>query len=530
MKNLSVLGLFAVLAACSGARRGASAVYDGEAPFKGYPIAGSPRLSYWMGYDLALAGPALSSYEETAFARELSRLTGVQVRYITPPSSRAVEAFNLMLVSGDMPDMVQNNWLAFPGGPQKAIDDGLILPLEALMEKHAPHLSAYLAEKPAIAKDIKTDSGHNYIFPFVRGQDSLLHSRGMMLRKDWLDELGLALPETIDDWTRVLTAFKEKKGARAPLVAEWRFLSPASTLKAGFFYGAYNAMFGFYAQDGVIKYGPAQPQFKEYAKLMRAWYKQGLLDPNFNTRSSDSMNAAMLVGEAGAMIGSAGAHMGQYLNAQKGRQSLYDLAGTRFPSLTKEGYSANGGSLPFEPSFGVAVSASSSQPVLAARFLDFGYSPEGSRLFNFGQEGRSYEIKEGRPVLTDMVMHNPDGLSYSQAMNFFNRNAGGGAFIQTDFSQRLQWPQQREFVERMAYRNKMDFLLPPISPAPEDTAQAGAIANELNTYADEAFMKYVLGVQDIDATIEAYYGQLNKLGLPRVLAIYQKAYGRYLQR
>ncbi len=36
---------------------------------------------------------------------------------------------------------------------------------------------------------------------------------GLMIRKDWLDELGLEIPVTYDDWEIVLTKFKEEKGA-----------------------------------------------------------------------------------------------------------------------------------------------------------------------------------------------------------------------------------------------------------------------------------------------------------------------------
>ena len=38
-----------------------------------------------------------------------------------------------------------------------------------------------------------------------------------MIRKDWLDDLGLEVPETIDEWYTALKAFKEEKGATAPL-------------------------------------------------------------------------------------------------------------------------------------------------------------------------------------------------------------------------------------------------------------------------------------------------------------------------
>lgn len=40
---------------------------------------------------------------------------------------------------------------------------------------------------------------------------------GPIVRKDWLDELGLDVPETIDDWEIMLKAFRDKKGASVGL-------------------------------------------------------------------------------------------------------------------------------------------------------------------------------------------------------------------------------------------------------------------------------------------------------------------------
>lgn len=64
---------------------------------------------------------------------------------------------------------------------------------------------------------IKTDDGNYFAFPFIRGEDKLCYTVGGFVRQDWHEELGMEVPTTVDEWHDVLTAFKEEKGAEAPL-------------------------------------------------------------------------------------------------------------------------------------------------------------------------------------------------------------------------------------------------------------------------------------------------------------------------
>ena len=43
--------------------------------------------------------------------------------------------------------------------------------------------------------------------------------------------------------------------------------------------------------------------------------------------------------------------------------------------------------------------------------LDYMYSEEGTLLINMGIEGTHYTMQNGKPIFTDYVMKNPDGLS-----------------------------------------------------------------------------------------------------------------------
>lgn len=204
----------AVMACSSPAPQSSSDNKNTPAPQGGpttYPIKTDKTLTYWMELPTNLTG-VKSTHADTPFFQEWQKKTGVPLKFTAPPANQAKEALNVMLASGELPDMIEFNFLDFPGGPEKAIKDGYILKLNDLIDKHAPNLKKYLKEHPEIDKMIKTDNGAYYAFPFLRGDESLMVYQGPIVRKDWLDELGIPMPQTIDEWTAMLKAFKEKKG------------------------------------------------------------------------------------------------------------------------------------------------------------------------------------------------------------------------------------------------------------------------------------------------------------------------------
>ena len=140
--------------------------------------------------------------------------------------------------------MIEYEWSNYPGGPEKAIKDGYILRLNDVIDQYAPHLKQYLTEHPDIDMQIRTANGSYYAFPFIQGDDKLRTYQGPIIRKDWLDELGLDVPTTIDEWHTVLQAFKDKQGAEAPLT----FLgvpNPLFGIEGGGFIGAFGIKRGF---------------------------------------------------------------------------------------------------------------------------------------------------------------------------------------------------------------------------------------------------------------------------------------------
>ena len=115
-------------------------------------------------------------------------------------------------------------------------------------------------------------------------------------------------PETIDEWTAVLTAFKEQLGIKYPLTllnSDHAQLMVASAYNVT---GANN----FYLEGDTVKYGPLEPGYEQYLKTMNEWYSKGLIDPDFAVQDSKTFDAKVASGEAGAYFNSVGGGMGKY--------------------------------------------------------------------------------------------------------------------------------------------------------------------------------------------------------------------------
>jgi putative aldouronate transport system substrate-binding protein len=176
------------------------------------PIVKEPiTLKYFIEMDFGKIGVHTDNYAKMAGYREMEKKTGIKVEFIHPAAGQANEKFNLMVSSGDLPDMMYRGWTAQPGGPQKMIDDKVIQPLNPLVARYAPNLKAFLDRETAIKKMVVTDDGTLYSFPIVRYKQSILAPYGWQVRGDWMDQAGLtALPETLDDWYTFLKTFKTK--------------------------------------------------------------------------------------------------------------------------------------------------------------------------------------------------------------------------------------------------------------------------------------------------------------------------------
>ncbi|MEC0226273.1 type 2 periplasmic-binding domain-containing protein [Paenibacillus alba] len=530
--TLSTVLMATVMAGCSSEKpqEGATAAPSGTSA-SAYPKA----FSYWAELD-GDSAISMKNFNENAAYKEMEKITGTKVDFKHPTggSTQIQEQFNLMVASRNLPDAVQTNWFNVARGPQSAIEDGTIIRLNDLIDKHAPNFKKYLSEHPDIASMIKTDKGDIYAFPFIRGDDKIKVYYGPVIRKDWLDKVGLEAPTTIDEWEKVLIAFRDKDPNGNGKKDEIPFLLEASTVRNDLLnamIGAWGILDKFYQKDGKIQYGEMQPEFKDFLTTMNRWYKDGLIDKDFAAVDGKLKDAKTSNNQLGVLYGYSSGTIGKFTDLMKDSVPGFKMIALPNPTLKKGDTPAAGMISPTYPGeHSVAITTAAKEPEKIVKWLDYAYGQEGHMLFNFGIKGQSYELVNGKPVYTDTIKANPNKLTFKQAQSQFMRSQYGGPFVQDveSFLQQMKYPEQLDSLDIWS-KAKNQLQLPLMTLTADESKKLASIMNDINTFSDEMIVKFIMGAEPID-NFPQYVEKLKKFGIEDAIKIQQSAFDRYSKR
>ncbi|AZT91287.1 extracellular solute-binding protein [Caldicellulosiruptor changbaiensis] len=489
-------------------------------------------LTYFVRLDPKVA-TSYNSYSQIAAYQLLQKKLGVKLVFKHPPVGGETDQFNLMVASRQLTDIIEWNWIDnYPGGPVKAMLDKIIIRLNDYIPKYAPNLNKYLQQHPDIKKLIVTDDGDIYGFPALRGTNPKIACvyYGPQIRADWLKKLGLKEPETVDDWYKVLKAFvtKDPNGNGKKDERGFSILRNASNPRYAFDYssflvGAWGIKTDFFQVNGRVKFGPLEPQFKEFVATLQKWWKEGLIDPDILTMNQKVIKANVQNDIIGSWIGLLSGDMGFFLNLKK------DVIATKFPVLKKGDYPLLGQAESLFSRTSAAITTACKDIPTAMKVLDWGYSKEGFAAFNYGVEGKSYVVKNGKVYYTDEILKNPKGLSAAEALAKYARASISGPFAQADeyyYQIQMMYPQQKEAVEKWG-QVKNDRVLPPLSFTDDESKRLANIMNTVNTYYDEMFLKLMTGKS---TNVDAFVKTLKRMNIDQAIKIYQAAYERYKKR
>lgn len=504
------------------------------------PIVSQPlTLSYWAPMSTNVAA-SMKSFREIACYVELEKRTGIQLDFQHPPLQQEQDQFNLLVASGKYPDVVEFDWLhSYAGGPSKAIKDGVIVRLNDLIDKYAPNYTRVLADRPDWRKQVVTDEGDIYAFPFLRSDPALLTFVGPVIRADWLDKLGLKVPTTLDDWHTMLQAFKDQnpngQGTTIPfspwfasIPGGWNAWYAAGAFLAHAFIGAWGITMGFYQVNGTVMYGALQPEFQDFAQMMRTWFSEGLIDPDFPSTDQASFDAKVTSGRLGSMVALDGNGIGKYMGLVK--DPTFKLVGAPYPVI-KAGEKPLLGQRDFNyPGSGsAAISTQNKHLAETVKELDYGYSGDGHVLFNFGTQGVSYTLEGGKPTYTDTLMKHPQ-LPPAQAMSRYIRGNFNGPFVQDAgyIMQYYQLQAQKDALQTWLAPSD-ERQMPPVTPTQDESRRFASIMNDVNSKYQEVFTKVINGSQPME-TMTGLPAQLRQIGIDDALKIQQAALDRYNKR
>ena len=498
----------------------ASAFVDLDLPLVEEPT----ELSLWVALK-----PFLMAYNldvnDLTFYREMEARTGVSLDISSVAIFAANEAFNLIIASGDYPDMMDSFQVMYTGSADSAIDQEIIVDLMDCIDL-MPNYQAALDTDQTFWMDSLTPNGAlpsaNMLFASSEGA-----TIGFMIREDWLSECGLEIPVTYDDMETTLEAFKQKYGVGALGVSGYgqgwgvaagmgvRDLDVSDASKAAFL-----------MEDGAVSYSPATEEYRDYLELMADWYAKGYVWKDFVSQAN-SMYQYMLSGEVGVCT-----------QERDLIQTLTDMMQVDDPDAGWIGIRG----LRKAPEdelhisyfvekiiYGIAVAATSAHRDLAAQWLDYCYSPEGQLLTNYGVEGEGLQFdKDGNPGYTDLVLHSAD---YSTvAASAIYSQYGGAMLCYGDRTFGGYTDRTRNAIEQWALDGQ-DWMYPTkATMTTEQGEEYTTLINEINSYITEMTLKFIMGDVPLnDDTWAEYMENVEKMGLARAVEIKQEALDAYLR-
>nr|WP_309098635.1 extracellular solute-binding protein [Fredinandcohnia onubensis] len=189
--------------------------------------------------------------------------TGVKVNAIVPPQGSKTEKLNVLLASGEEVDIFEGNWDQYKDA---------VIPLNDLLEEHGQAILEAWGED---AWEMMKDAEGN-----IMGIPRIIPTAPFptWVRTDWLENLNMEMPTTIEEFEEVLKAFKEQdpdgngKDDSIPLLLEKR---SHYGLLGGFTEYGYSNWFD--SEAGELKIPEMQPGYVDYLKTMADWYQKGYI-------------------------------------------------------------------------------------------------------------------------------------------------------------------------------------------------------------------------------------------------------------
>ena len=494
-----------------------------------YPVAEPVTLTALGGIYQPRTADKITSWSESLPYTEAAEATGITIDMTCVASNQLQEQTQLTISAGDYPDLFSSLNMYYQ--VQDLIDQDIIIDLAPYLDEYAPDYMAAVREM-GYEKDIVTDSGASPATYYINEGTP---NSGMMIRKDLLDKAGLDIPVTYDDYDVVMAAFKDM-GVEEPWAMDGSSAGGSDVYNAALGVQLYSHPIqgsgndGFYQVDGKIKYGFLEEGFVTYVTQMADWFSKGYINPDYVTanenNNAEEFTARVFNGTIGAVT--AGRTNIDTYNTE-GQAINPDFLIVPIPSPRLEA----GQEIHLAPwrqsSLNAGFFASSACENIEALLAwhNYWFTEEGNMLTNYGVEGLTYNMEGGKPVFTDYITNNPEGMTLTQTTYIYVGQMGV-----VDNSREDQWYSEATVEAKTIWGENVDndWKIPgACTMSTEESEDYGTKFSDISTYVKEMFPKFIMGDEPIE-NIGAFQEQLYAMGIEDCMADWQGALDRYNQR
>lgn len=465
------------------------------------------------------------TYSDTPPHEAMKEATGVSIDFNLLGESTYSEKMNLMMASGDLPDMFGQTVSQYDSNLLGAIEDNILLDMEPLLADNAPDYKALLDSDPDFASGVYNTDGTLCQFA---GRCIDRVSQGLLIRGDWLEDLNLEAPKNFDELTDVLRVFKNEKGATNALLVNFECDSGLAPFFNTSFMGFRGVGYQRVEPDSdelICSY--ASEGFIDYLNYLHSLFAEGIITDDFMTTGKEYGNW-----ESSYYSGKCGVWQ--------------DDCKYTDPAFRENGSDPNWKAVPFALSDidvhvtmanvvaingKLFITTACEDPEVAMQYVNYCYTAPGKDLVAFGVEDLTYtKDADGKIAYTDLMTQNPDGMSFDIANVFYT----AAQWLPTDQQQQfldLQYCPEATAAYQLWTEEYGDnsMLIPSACTLDaEEMTEYFNLAGDVLTAFTEAASRVVTG----DLTEDDYrqtIANLESSGLGRMDEIYAGAYARYME-
>lgn len=462
----------------------------------------------------------------TGFPDEAAKEAGVEVKWNTILNADWGDRKAVLLAGGDLPD-------AFMGSICFSESDiltnvGTFIALDEYIDEYMPNFKKILESDPTMKALATSADGHIYGLPSKKPCRPTVANQ-MFINQTWLDNLGLSMPTTYEEFVDVLRAFRDQDANgngdpsdEIPYGEGYADSVMFFCLPFGTTLGA-DGTYTMTVKDGQPVYLPTSEEYKKGIAWMHECYVEGLIDAELFTQD-DSMRDAKLMNET-PLVGVApgwttdstfGANADQYV----AMPALKGPDGNQYISADPEHWNYS--------RYEFVVTSSCEDPGKLLSWVDKFYTEDASIQNFYGTFGVGVEKDETAGTYT--VLEPQDGMSADTFAWVKSLRDFGPKYVAEGFNDKVTYAAANGDASKLELDETMKQFAgeayPNVSYTTEQLDVLSTLFADISAYVGVNQATWVTE-GGVDEQWDSYMATLKQMGYDEFIQIQTDAYNTY---